>query len=194
MLTQVFLHRYCSPYAIARIFVGIALGARSVARRGDQPFVRRLLGISFSPLVGSIYVLGMRDKSAAAWVNVESRRTFQSEATTRQPYKETGHSLGKGGGVGEPVIMVDRCVVFLSILHCCMAIGRLQVAFMEAPLVDLPKENAKDVQQVHYQARTGVKLGASAIPDAEEAHAVPWYTREDPISFYPRPSSLDVLA
>ena len=39
--------------------------------------------------------------------------------------------------------MVDRCWVFLCILHCCMAIGRLQVAFVEARLESLPKENAE---------------------------------------------------
>ena len=61
--------------------------------------------------------------------------------------------------------MVDRCVVFLCILHCCMAIGRLQVAFIEARIVDPPKKNAEAVQPVLYRACTGVKFGASATPD-----------------------------
>ena len=87
-------------------------------------------------------------------------------------YKETGGSLGNGGCIGDPHIVVDRCVVFLCILHCCMAIGRLQVAFIETRLVDLPKENAGAVQRVLYRARTGVKLGASAAPDGEEARAL----------------------
>ena len=33
---------------------------------GDQPFVRRLIGVSTSPLVGSIYNMGVWDKVAAA--------------------------------------------------------------------------------------------------------------------------------
>ena len=68
--------------------------------------------------------------------------------------------------------MVDPYVVFLCILHCCMAIGRLQVSFIEALLVDLPKENANAVQRVLYRARTGVKRGALAAPDGEEARAL----------------------
>ena len=64
--------------------------------------------------------------------------------------------------------MVDRCVVFLCILHCCMAIGRIQVAFIGTRLVDLPNKNADAVQRVLYRARTGVKLGASAAPDRED--------------------------
>ena len=68
--------------------------------------------------------------------------------------------------------MVDRCVVLLCILHCCMAIGRLQVAFIETRLVDLPKENADTVQRVLYRARTGLKSGATGAPNEEESRAL----------------------
>ena len=53
-----------------------------------------------------------------------------------------------------------------------MAIGWLQVAFIEACFVDLLKETADAVQRVLYQTRTGVKLSASATPDLEEARAL----------------------
>ena len=139
---------------------------------GDQPFVRRLIGVSTSPLVGSIYNIGVWDKVAAAWVNVETRRTLDREEAARRRYKETGRSLENGGCIVDPHIVVDRCMVFLCILHCCMAIGRLQVAFIETRLVDLPKENTDAVQRVLYRARTGVKLGATGAPDGEEARAL----------------------
>ena len=61
---------------------------------------------------------------------------------------------------------------FPMLLHCCMAICRLQVAFIETRLVDLPKENADAVQRVLYRARTGAKLGATGAPDGEEARAL----------------------
>ena len=139
---------------------------------GDHPFVRRLIGVSTSPLVGSIYNMGVWDKVAAAWVNVETRRTLDREEAARRRYKEIGRSLENGGCIGDPHIVVDRCMVFLCILHCCMAIGRLQVAFIETRLVDLPKENTDAVQRVLYRARTGVKLGATGAPDGEEARAL----------------------
>ena len=63
-------------------------------------------------------------------------------------------------------------MVFLCILHCCMAIGQLQVAFIDTRLVDLPKWNTDAVQRVLYRARTGVKLGATGAPDGEEARAL----------------------
>ena len=134
---------------------------------GDQPFVRRLIGVSTSPLVGSIYNMGVWDKVAAASVNLATRRTWAHEEAARRRYKETGRSLGNGGCIGDPHIVVDWCVVFLCILHCCMAI----VAFIETRLVDLPKENIDAVQRVLYRARTGVKLGATGAPNGEEARA-----------------------
>ena len=132
---------------------------------GDQPFVRRLIGVSLLPMVGSIYTMGVWDKVAAAWLQAGVRRTLEGEAVARRRYQETGLSLENGGCVGDPHVMVERCLVFLCILHCCMAMGRLQVAFIEARLGDLPKDNAVAVQRVLYPARTGVRLGASASPD-----------------------------
>ena len=53
-----------------------------------------------------------------------------------------------------------------------MAIGCLQVAFVETSPEALPKENAQAVQRLLYRARTGAKLGASTAPDAEEVGAI----------------------
>ena len=137
---------------------------------GDQPFVRRLIGVSISPMVSSIYNMSVWDKVAAAWVKAGVRRTLEGEAVARRRHQETGLGLENGGCVGDPHVVAERCLVFLCILHCCMAMGRLQVAFIEACLGDLPKDNAG--QRVLYRARTGVRLGASASPDGEEARAL----------------------
>ena len=134
--------------------------------------MRRLIGVSTSPMVGSIYNMGVWDKVAAALVNVATRRTLDREEAARLRYKVTGRSLENGGCIGDTHIVVDRWVVFLCILHCCMAIGRLQVAFIETRLLDLPKENANAVSRVLHRARTGVKLGASAASDGEDARAL----------------------
>ena len=72
---------------------------------GDQPFVRRLIGVSISPLAGSIYNMGVCDK-------------VDREEAARLRCKETGCSLEYQGCIGDPHIVVDRCVVFLCILHC----------------------------------------------------------------------------
>ena len=93
--------------------------------RGDQPFVRRLIGIFISPMVGSIYSMGAWDKGAAAWVKAEVLHTLEGGALARRRYREMGLSLEIGGCVGDPHVVAERRLVFLGILHCCMAMGRL---------------------------------------------------------------------
>ena len=95
-----------------------------------------------------------------------------SSMVARRCYQETCLSLENGRCVGDPHVVVERCLVFLCVLHCCMAMGRLQVAFIQARLGDLPKDKAVAVQRVLYRARTGVRLGASASPDREETQAL----------------------
>ena len=157
----------CKTFCLASTWVPAAL-----VLGGDEPFIRRLIGVSTSAQVGSIYNMGVWDKAAGAWLRVDVRRTLDNEAAARHQYQVMGPSLDNGGCTVEPHIVVDRCWVFLCILQCCMAIGRLQVAFVEACLESLPKENAEAVQRLWYRARTGVKLGATAAPDGEEARAL----------------------
>ena len=105
-------------------------------------------------------------------VAVDVRWTLDNEAAARNQYKVTARSLDNGGCIADPHIVADRCWVFLCILHCCMAIRRLQVAFVEERPESLPKENAEAVQRLLYPAHTWVKLGGTAAPDGEEARAL----------------------
>ena len=172
-------------YQCTHFFVGVAVDSRhkrfcwasawvldALVLGGDRPFIRPLIGVSISPQVGSIYNMGVWDKAAAPWLRMDVCRTLDNEAAARHQYQVTGRSLHNGWCIAEPHIVVDRFWVFLCILHCCMAIGRLHVAFVEARLESLPKENAEAVQRSLYRARTGVKLGATAAPDGEEARAL----------------------
>ena len=98
------------------------------------------------------------------------RCTLEGGGGASSPLSSDGAQLG--GCVGDPHIVVERCLVFLCILHSCMAVGRLQVALIEAHQGNLPKKNTVPVQRVLYRARTGVSLGASASSDREEARAL----------------------
>ena len=130
---------------------------------GHQPFMTRLIGVSTSPMLGSTYSMVVWGKVSAVWVKAGIRRTLEGEAVARRRYRETGLSLENGGFVGDLHIVVERCLVFVCIVHCCIVMGHLQVAFIQARLGYLPKDNTVTVQHVLYRARTG--LGASALPD-----------------------------
>ena len=47
--------------------------------------MRPLIRVSTSPMVGSIYNMGVWDKVEAAWVNVASRRTLDREEAACPP-------------------------------------------------------------------------------------------------------------
>ena len=137
----------------------------------DQPFIRRLIGVSTSPQVGSIYNIGVWAKVAATWLRVDVRRTLDSKGAACRKYQVTGRSLDNGGCIAEPHIVVDRCLVFLCILHCCMAIGRVQVAFADAP-GGTPQGERRGRAPVAARGAHGVKLGASAPTRGEDATAL----------------------
>ena len=130
-----------SVHEAKRVYWGTKWVESELVIGGEQPFVRRLMGVSISPMVGSIYNMGVWDKVAEAWVKaggVEARLRCQ----------ETSLSLENGGCMGDPHIVVGQCLVFLCILHCCMAMGGLQLAFIAARLGHLPKDNTTAVQRV----------------------------------------------
>ena len=60
------------------------------------------------------------------------------------------------------------------ILHCCMAFGRLFVAFLEAQVGNHPPKVAGDVQKNLYRNRCGMRSVAHNAPDGEEAHNLFW--------------------
>ena len=99
---------------------------------GDQPWLRRLLGISVAPQVGSIFNKAVRDNTAKQWNGIAARRTTRSDANNHRRYLMTCKSLDAAECTGEPLLVIARNRVFLCILHCCMAFGRLFVAFLEA--------------------------------------------------------------
>ena len=157
---------------------------------GDQPWLRRLLGISVAPQVWSIFNKALRDNTAKQWNGIAARRTTRSDANNHRRYLMTRKCLAAAGCTGEPLLVIARNRVFLCILHCYMAFGRLFVAFVEAEVGNHPPEVAREVQKILYRNRCGVRLGAHNAPDGEEAQNLFWageqivpllaYVQEDP--------------
>ena len=81
---------------------------------------------------GTIFNEAVRDNTAKQWNGVAARRTTQACATNHRCYLVTRKSLDAAGCTGKPLLVKARNLVFLSILHCCLAFGRLFVAFLEA--------------------------------------------------------------
>ena len=107
---------------------------------GEQPWLRRLRGTSVAPQVGSIFNQAVRDNMAKRWNGVADRRTTESDATNHRRYRVTGKSLDAAGCTGEPLLVIAKTRVFLFILHCCIAFGRLFLPLLEAEVGNHPLE------------------------------------------------------
>ena len=185
-------HRSCSPLLAAKKnhWCDSRVPA-AVLLDGDQPWLRRLLGISVAPQLGSIFNEAVRDNTAKQWNDIAARRTIQTDATKHPRYQVTGKSLDAAGCTGEPLLVIARNRVFLCILHCCMAFGGLPVAYLEARVGNHPREVAGEVQKIVYHNRCGMWLGAHNALDGEELHTLFWaweqiapllaYVEEDPM-------------
>ena len=123
---------WCNSWVPAAVLLG-----------GDQPWLRRLLGISMAPQVGSIVNEAVRDNTAKRWNGIAARRTTEWDATNHRRYQVTSKSLDAAGCTGEPLLVIARNRVFLCILQCCMDFGRLFVAFPEARVENHPPEVAR---------------------------------------------------
>ena len=157
---------------------------------GREPWLRRLLGINVAPQVASIFNEAVRDNTAKQWNGVAARRTTRSDANNHRRYLVTRKRLDAAGCTGEPLLVIARNRVFLCILHCCMALRRLFVAFLEAQVGNHPPKVAGEVQKILYRNRCGLRSGAHNAPPGEEAHNLFWawehiapllaYVEEDP--------------
>ena len=79
--------------------------------------LRRLLGISVAPQVGSIFNQAMRDNTAKRWSGVPARRTTESDTPNHHRYWVTGKSLDAAGCTGEPAGHSQKRFLHLALLH-----------------------------------------------------------------------------
>ena len=144
--------------------------AATVRCAGDSPWIRRSVGVSIAPQVGSIYNEAIWGSTTKRWRGSQQPHTLQQDAHHHVQYLLHGHSLQHAACVGKPLARMARQHIFMCILHCIMAVGRLVVQFLEAPCSDLDKVLRAGVQSVLVGARTGIRLGSAASPFWEEVY------------------------
>ena len=96
----------------------------------------------------------VQDNTTKRWCGVAARTTSECDTTNHRRYRVTGESFDAAICNGEPLLVIARNRVFLSILHGCMAMERLFVAFLVAQVGNHPPKVAGEVQKLC--TRTGV--------------------------------------
>ena len=90
---------------------------------GDRLWIRRWVGVSIAPQVGSIYNEAIWDSTTQPWHNSQQRRTLQRDADHHRQDLRHGHSQ-HAGCVGKRLTRMALQHIFMCILHCIMAVGR----------------------------------------------------------------------
>ena len=98
--------------------------------------------------VGSTFYHNVRDNTAKRWNGVHMRRTTECDTANQRQYGVTGNCLDAARCTAEPLLVIGKNRIFLCILHCCMAMGRLFVAFLEAQVGNHLPEVAWEVQKI----------------------------------------------
>ena len=134
--------------------------------------MRRIIGITPAPKVGSLYNEGIWDSDAGVWQGKDVVRTTESDHAQRTSFLLGTPSLKAAGCSVEPVVVIARCRVVMCILHCCMAMDRLQMTNIERlaaeRLAGGDEVSRAAILAVLHEHRTGCRLGKYCSPDGEE--------------------------
>ena len=113
---------------------------------GDQPWVRRMVGISTCPQVASLYNEAVR--KGDEWEGADIRRTLDRARMHWDNFFHNGWgSLSCAGYSTEAILLVEVTHICLCILHLCMAMGRLLAEFTQTAAAALPV--AKRLSLIH---------------------------------------------
>ena len=123
---------------------------------GDQPWTRRVIGVSTCPQVGSMFNEGIwnaqNDRQGSA-----NPRTMEGDEAHYTAFLLGTPSLQAAGCSTHRILKLPRARVVLCILHLTMAMGRLLGEFVDRRLGWLPRRSVKTCK---FSCRRGVKVGA----------------------------------
>ena len=143
-------------------------GSRTSAKvwcGGDEPWLRRWLGISEFWELGSIYTYATWIRELQKLMDVLRWRTPSQDATY---CTSSLPCVLKMGCMTEPLLALeDRCRWVQCILHCSMAIRRLICTFIDERIDDLSTPCAQAIQNVSRVCRVRWRLGTKPKPTRE---------------------------
>ena len=119
---------------------------------GDQPWTRRVIGVSTCPKVGSMFNGGIWNARKKTWEGSAIPRTMEGDEANYTPFLLGTPSLQAAGCGTQRVLKLPRAWVVLCILHLTMAMGRLLGEFVD--------REARSVTPCKFSCRRGVHVGA----------------------------------
>ena len=161
-----------TPLLTAKLFDGAIAGYRQRASLGGTN--RSGVGCWASTLLNKWGLFSFRPweqyGQAVEWCrNVEDNQILRHQSSSVSCDRQ---KFGCDRRTAKPLLVIARNRVFLCILHCCMAMGWLFVAFLEARSGNCPPKVAREVHKIMYWNRCRLQLVPHNAPFGEHAHTL----------------------
>ena len=124
---------------------------------GDQPWTRRVIGVSTCPQVGFMFNEGIRNAPKKTWEGSAIPRTREGDQANYTAFLLGTPSLPAAGCSTQRILKLPRAWVVLCILHLTIAMGRLLGKFVDRGARFSPLRSVKNCK---FSCRRGVHVGA----------------------------------
>ena len=98
---------------------------------GDQPWTRRVIGVSTCPQVGCMFNEGIWNAQKKTWEGSAIPRTMEGDGASYMAFLLGTPSLQAAGCSTHRILKLPRAWVVLCILHLTMPMGRLLGEFVD---------------------------------------------------------------
>ena len=135
---------------------------------GDQPWTRRVTGVSTCPQVGSMFNEGIWNAQTKTWEGSANPRTMEGDEANYTAFLLGTPSLQAAGCSTQRILKLPRAWAVLCILHLTMAMGRLLGEFVDREARSVTPALRQDLQVLLSERRAGWSVYGSASSDGEE--------------------------
>ena len=135
---------------------------------GDQPWTRRVIGVSTCPQAGSMFNEGIWNAQTKTWQGSAHPRTMEGDEANYTAFLLGTPSLQADGCNTQRILKLPHAWVVLCILHLTMAMGRLLGEFLHREARSVTLALRQDLQVLLSERRAGWSVYGSASPDGEE--------------------------
>ena len=136
--------------------------------RGDQPWTRRVIGVSTCPQVGSMFNEGIWNAQRKTWENSYIPRITEGDEAHYTAFLLRTPSLEVASCSIQPILKLPRARVVLCILHLTMATGGLLWEFVDREARGVTALLHQDLQILFAERRACWSVYGAASPDGEE--------------------------
>ena len=152
---------------------GASKEVAKVILKGDQPWTRRVIGVSTCPQVSSMCNEGIWNAQRKTWESSNIPLTMEGDEAHYTAFLLGTPSLQAAGCSMQPILKLPRAWVVLCILHLTTAMGRLFGEFVDQEARGVTASLRQDLQVLLAERRAGWSVYGAPSPDGEETANFP---------------------